>query len=146
MKGRAKQIVSFLLLLPVFNSRNITSIGLVAIFFLVYLQSGGKITTMPRVQNNGTFGGTIVSPKGDFRLTGDVITDSPAGGAEVDRGQSRMSAGSNPAVAGDSAALAGSAGSSTATVAGGQPGSNSTNKRLSDIQARLDAMKRGAGK
>jgi len=54
----AKKVVGFLLLRPVFNQRNISSLLLVGIFFGVYVLAGGKVTTTPpKVMQAGTFGG-----------------------------------------------------------------------------------------
>jgi hypothetical protein len=44
-----KKIAEFLLLKPAFSTRNLTSILLVALFFGVYVASGGKVKSFPVV-------------------------------------------------------------------------------------------------
>ncbi|MCB0358084.1 MAG: hypothetical protein KDD44_00555 [Bdellovibrionales bacterium] len=58
---KARQVVDFLLLRPAFNARNVTSIGLVGLFFAVYVLAGGKISAVPKIQSPDQFGG-ISSP------------------------------------------------------------------------------------
>ncbi|MBP9839212.1 MAG: hypothetical protein KBC84_10950 [Proteobacteria bacterium] len=55
----AKKVVGFLLLRPVFNSKNFSTIGLVALFFALYLLLGGKANlNIPKLDSNsGAFGG-----------------------------------------------------------------------------------------
>ena len=53
MNGKLKGIVKFLVCAPAFSQRNITSIGLVVVFFLVYVMAGGKVTTsLPKVPSS----------------------------------------------------------------------------------------------
>lgn len=52
-----KKIADFLLMRPMFTVRNVTSIGLVAVFFCVYIMAGGKITTIPNIERDQNFGG-----------------------------------------------------------------------------------------
>ena len=54
---KTNKFIQFLLLKPVFSSRNLTSIALVALFVAVYVLAGGKITTVPKISNSNTFGG-----------------------------------------------------------------------------------------
>ena len=54
---KTNKFIQFLLLKPVFSSRNLTSIALVALFVAVYVLAGGKITTVPKVSNSNAFGG-----------------------------------------------------------------------------------------
>ena len=51
-----KKVISFLLLRPAFTMRNLTSIGLVAIFFAIYVLAGGKVSLMPAVPRGQGFG------------------------------------------------------------------------------------------
>ena len=49
MNGKLKGILKFAVCAPAFSQRNVTSIGLVVLFVLVYILAGGKITTsLPR--------------------------------------------------------------------------------------------------
>ncbi len=53
MNGKLKEIAKFLVCAPAFSQRNITSIGLVVIFFLVYVMAGGKVTTsLPKMPSS----------------------------------------------------------------------------------------------
>jgi hypothetical protein len=53
----AKKVVGFLFMAPAFTQRNLTSVGLVVLFFVVYVLMGGKITTqLPQVSKEGVFG------------------------------------------------------------------------------------------
>ena len=53
----AKKVAGFFLMKPAFTQRNITSVGLVALFFVVYILMGGKVTTeLPKVNKSGAFG------------------------------------------------------------------------------------------
>lgn len=58
----AKKVVNFLVLRSAFTQRNVTSLGLVGIFFVVYLISGGKVTlnSLPPIQRSDSFGGVVV--------------------------------------------------------------------------------------
>jgi hypothetical protein len=53
----AKKIANFLFLRPAMTSRNLTSIGLVIFFMVVYALCGGKITAVPKVAISQGFGG-----------------------------------------------------------------------------------------
>lgn len=59
MKG--KKVLDFLILKPAFTSRNLTSLGLVGIFFLVYILAGGRIT-VPDVKQGANFGSVSQEP------------------------------------------------------------------------------------
>lgn len=67
-RGSSKvgKVIGFLLLKPAFSKQNISSIGLVAIFFAIYVIFGGTVsTTLPELKtSNGVFGGvdSIDSP------------------------------------------------------------------------------------
>lgn len=53
----AKKVFSFLLCSSAFTKRNISSVGLVLIFFLVFILAGGKIdTNLPSAKQAGSFG------------------------------------------------------------------------------------------
>ncbi len=53
MNGKLKSIAKFLVCAPAFSQRNITSIGLVVVFLLVYVMAGGKVTTsLPRLPSS----------------------------------------------------------------------------------------------
>jgi hypothetical protein len=54
MKDKLMKAGSFLLCTNAFTQRNVTSIGLVMLFFAVYVLAGGKITTeLPRLRDVG---------------------------------------------------------------------------------------------
>ena len=53
---KAKQVLNFLLLKPAMSSRNLTSIALVALFFGVYVAAGGKISSIPQIDQGSGFG------------------------------------------------------------------------------------------
>lgn len=60
MKGNetAKKVLGFLFFRSAFTQRNVTSIGLVILFFVIYVLAGGKIDAIPKIQTDpGTFGG-----------------------------------------------------------------------------------------
>ena len=65
MNGKLKRIVKFLVCAPAFSQRNITSIGLVVVFFLVYVMAGGKVTTsLPKMPSSkAPFGSLIKKTK-----------------------------------------------------------------------------------
>ena len=67
---KAKKVVEFLILKPAFTSRNLSSLGLVAIFFLVYWLAGGKVD-IPNVKQGSNFGSVTSS--------GDKLTPAPSG-------------------------------------------------------------------
>ena len=46
-----RRLFEFLLLKPAFSSRNISSIALVVLFFLIYMFSGGKVSWVPAVKH-----------------------------------------------------------------------------------------------
>ena len=68
MNGKLKGIVKFLVCAPAFSQRNITSIGLVVVFFLVYIMAGGKVTTsLPKLPSSKTaFGAPTKKTNGLF--------------------------------------------------------------------------------
>jgi len=56
MKDKIKSVLSFAFCTSAFSQRNVTSIGLVIAFMVVYVLAGGKITTdLPRM-SKGKFG------------------------------------------------------------------------------------------
>jgi hypothetical protein len=65
-----KKFVGFLLPLKAVSPRNFTSLALVAIFFAIYVLSGGKIQSAPKVSPGGSFGGVRSSKP--VAVTGDV--------------------------------------------------------------------------
>ena len=67
MKG--KKIVEFLILKPAFTSRNLSSLGLVAIFFLVYWLAGGKVA-VPNVKQGSNFGSVTSSSRTNQNIIG----------------------------------------------------------------------------
>ena len=76
MSGNAKKALSFVLCKNAFTHRNLTSIGLVAIFFLVYVLAGGKITTqLPNFTDGGGLAPRAAKDKQD------VIDEIEQGGA-----------------------------------------------------------------
>lgn len=49
MNGKLKGMLKFAICAPAFSQRNVTSVGLVILFVLVYILAGGKVTTsLPR--------------------------------------------------------------------------------------------------
>ncbi len=67
-KMNAKKVFSFLLCTPAFTRRNITSLMLVGVFFLVYVLAGGKIDTeLPSARQAATFGGADLGFSGTER-------------------------------------------------------------------------------
>ncbi len=70
----AKKLVGFLIPLKAISPRNLTSLGLVAVFFAVYVICGGKIQSVPRVPVGKSFGG--VRSSGNYSVTGDVQNPS----------------------------------------------------------------------
>lgn len=90
----AKKVVNFLVLRPAFTSRNLTSIGLVVLFFLIYVLSGGKVTWAPNMKSarDAGFGGVTdpgaatplrqnelpvrANVAGSERITGDIAEPS----------------------------------------------------------------------
>lgn len=58
MNGKLKSFLKFAVCAPAFSQRNVTSIGLVLLFVLVYILAGGKVTTsLPRPPSaNSPFG------------------------------------------------------------------------------------------
>lgn len=70
MEGR--KLRDLLLLKPAISVRNLTSLGLVFLFFGVYVASGGKVTTTPSVKPGGGFGGLEESSQ-PINVRGDVL-------------------------------------------------------------------------
>ena len=71
----AKKVINFLVLRSAFTQRNVTSLGLVGIFFVVYLLSGGKVslTSMPNIPRSDSFGGVALDqPVGGGQLPSDI--------------------------------------------------------------------------
>lgn len=57
MNGKIKKVLQFVVCAPAFSQRNMTSIGLVILFVLVYILAGGKVTTsLPSMSKSGAFG------------------------------------------------------------------------------------------
>ncbi len=73
-----KKVLGFLLLKPAFNSRNLTSLALVALFFGVYVASGGKVTSVPKLKAGaGGFGSVTATDSGE------TLDEVVAPGSEV---------------------------------------------------------------
>jgi len=51
-----KKIIDFLILRPAFSSKNVSSLGLVALFFAIYVFAGGKVAWVPKVGQGDSFG------------------------------------------------------------------------------------------
>lgn len=62
---KAGKVVNFLLLGDAFTSRNITSIGLVIIFFFIFYLAGGKVTWRPQIQNGASLSPVYTEPAPD---------------------------------------------------------------------------------
>jgi len=56
MQGRGKEVLNFLLLKPAFTGRNLFSIFLVMLFVGVYIASGGRVHSLPKVKPGSQFG------------------------------------------------------------------------------------------
>lgn len=75
-----KKIVEFLILRPAFTIRNFTSIGLVLVFFGIYVLAGGKVTLIPKDPTGENFGSVSSAgrPAPVNRISGDVVPVEPA--------------------------------------------------------------------
>lgn len=91
-----RRLFEFLLLKPAFSSRNLSSIALVVLFFLIYVFSGGKVSWVPAVKQvrTGSFGAASVpsrsSPQSEF--SGDIVDEEAEARAPL-----RGASGRNPA-------------------------------------------------
>jgi hypothetical protein len=57
MNAKVKGALNFVFCTNAFSQRNVTSIGLVIAFMVVYILAGGKVTTkLPRMSKKGQFG------------------------------------------------------------------------------------------
>lgn len=63
-----KKFVNFIIPLRAMSPRNLTSLGLVALFFAIYVLSGGKVQSIPKSQDFQSFG----MPNNKIKTTGDV--------------------------------------------------------------------------
>ncbi len=70
-----KKVVEFLLLRPAITKRNLTSLGLVAVFLCVYVAAGGKVTIEPPKIKPGAGFGTVDTGKNAPVVTGDIQAD-----------------------------------------------------------------------
>ena len=68
-----KNVTSFLLLKPVMTKRNLISILLVMIFFLIYIVSGGQISSVSKLQQQNING---FGAQG--AVTGDILGEEQA--------------------------------------------------------------------
>ena len=73
----AKRIMNFLILRPAITTRNLTSLALVGLFFLIYLASGGTISTLPNVSTGEGFGSINTYEDSSPLLLGDVEKKNP---------------------------------------------------------------------
>lgn len=53
---KAKKILNFLILRPIYNKSNFATFGLVALFFGLYMAIGGKVAPLPKLEDGGSFG------------------------------------------------------------------------------------------
>ena len=75
----AKKVLSFLVCSSAFTKHNIASVGLVLIFFFVYILAGGKIESkLPTAKQAGAFGGVSTSNVGSKEVLGIVPTEDRA--------------------------------------------------------------------
>ena len=71
----AKKIAGFVLCKSAFTQRNMTSIGLVAAFFVVYVLAGGRVTTsLPELRNAGGLGPSNLSDSTDKKTEDPLLT------------------------------------------------------------------------
>ena len=71
---KAKQVFKFLALAPAFSNRNLTSLGLVGVFMVVYVLAGGRISVMPNIRAGSSFGG-LATEANSPAVSGDVVID-----------------------------------------------------------------------
>ncbi len=132
------KVVSFLLLRPAFTGRNVTSLGLVALFFAVYVAAGGKITTVPTMKTGGSFGSVenVVTDKKDAETTAAQSENSaaqPTGQAVSTRIDSLFGSSGNAGSSANTRPAADKAPAAVKPAAGGDKG-------LDDIEARLKGL------
>ena len=84
-KEQGKRILSFLLLKPAISSRNLTSLGLVGIFFGVYVAAGGKIEGLPAVQEGASGFGALQSGSAPALVQDEVETPAAGPGLDTSR-------------------------------------------------------------
>ncbi len=70
----AKKAVDFLVLRSVWSKRNLSSLALVGFFMAVYYMSGGRISSVPRIEPGATFGGVSSVERPELR--GDVAPET----------------------------------------------------------------------
>lgn len=63
MNEKTKRVLGFLLMKPAMSSRNLTSLGLVAMFFAVYVLAGGTVSPVPKVAVNQSFGTGVIEDR-----------------------------------------------------------------------------------
>lgn len=56
MEGKGRRVLDFLLLRPAFTGRNLFSIFLVMLFVGVYIASGGRVHSIPKIKPGSQFG------------------------------------------------------------------------------------------
>lgn len=62
MEGKTKRVLDFLLLRPAFTGRNLFSIFLVMLFVGVYIASGGRVHSLPKIKPGAQFGAVESQP------------------------------------------------------------------------------------
>lgn len=168
--SRKKKILDFLLLRSVLTLRNVTSFAIVGVFFGIYLLSGGRFGALPNVKPASGFGSVTLDVDESSKTSFDPQSPSPSTAQEVSKGteedslaaSEKVSADDNTAAPVDENDGQTTDSSSTDTAAlVGQPesppeerksstksnadenltSSQNSQKRLSEIQARLNRMK-----
>ena len=71
-----KKVVDFLVMKSSINSRNLTSLLLVAFFFLIYILAGGRVSVLPKgIKPAGASFGAIADPR--QQAIAPAIPDAP---------------------------------------------------------------------
>ncbi len=87
----AKKVLSFLVCSSAFTKHNIASVGLVLVFFLVYILAGGKIESkLPSARQAGTFGGVDANSLKSREVLGIVPTEDRAKREDAKQQQGRI--------------------------------------------------------
>ena len=69
---KIKKVLGFLVLKDAVSSKNLTSIALVALFFGVYIASGGRIAPLPKVERGPGFGDVRTGDKHSPTVNQDI--------------------------------------------------------------------------
>lgn len=128
----AKQVAGAVFMKGALSGRNLTSLALVAFFFGVYVASGGKISSIPRLDNNAQFGGVLQE---DVTVRGDVLEVQPQG-EDLFRAPRERVRNIEP--------LPEESAEPEAIENSGKPSSTSARDRLAEIEERLNAARGGA--